>query len=111
MFIKVITKLPNSEQSYKGKVQTHNYINRQNQKWVWIVVCTKKGQKPMDNGNYNAKNQNTHPGHMRGGFSHRGSQLYFHITRVSCAAEYPDNIYFIQNNDKHNQLIQRVVTC
>ena len=31
MHIKVITKLPNSEQSYKGKVQTHNYINRQNQ--------------------------------------------------------------------------------
>ena len=30
--IKVITKLPNSEQSYKGKVKTHNYINRQNQK-------------------------------------------------------------------------------
>ena len=30
-YIKVITKLPNSEQSYKGKVQTHNYINRQNQ--------------------------------------------------------------------------------
>jgi hypothetical protein len=29
--IKVITKLPNSEQSYKGKIQTHNYINRQNQ--------------------------------------------------------------------------------
>jgi hypothetical protein len=26
-----IPKLPNSEQSYKGKVQTHNYINRQNQ--------------------------------------------------------------------------------
>jgi hypothetical protein len=26
-----ITKLPNSEQSYKGKVKTHNYINRQNQ--------------------------------------------------------------------------------
>ena len=25
------TKLPNSEQSYKGKVKTHNYINRQNQ--------------------------------------------------------------------------------
>jgi hypothetical protein len=22
--------VPNSEQSYKGKVQTHNYINRQN---------------------------------------------------------------------------------
>jgi hypothetical protein len=31
MLIKVITKLPNSEQSYKGKVKTHNYINRQNQ--------------------------------------------------------------------------------
>ena len=29
--IKVITKLPNSEQSYKGKAKTHNYINRQNQ--------------------------------------------------------------------------------
>ena len=29
--IKVIIKLPNSEQSYKGKVKTHNYINRQNQ--------------------------------------------------------------------------------
>ena len=24
-------KLPNSEQSYKGKIKTHNYINRQNQ--------------------------------------------------------------------------------
>jgi hypothetical protein len=24
-------KLPNSEQSYKGKVKTHRYINRQNQ--------------------------------------------------------------------------------
>ena len=29
--IRVITKLPNSEQSYKGKVKTNNYINRQNQ--------------------------------------------------------------------------------
>ena len=29
--IRVTTKLPNYEQSYKGKVQTHNYINRQNQ--------------------------------------------------------------------------------
>jgi hypothetical protein len=30
--IRVITKLPNSEQSYKGKVKTHKlkYINRQN---------------------------------------------------------------------------------
>ena len=28
---RVITKLPNSEQSYKGKVKTHKYINRQNQ--------------------------------------------------------------------------------
>jgi hypothetical protein len=31
MYIRVITKLPNSEQSYKGKVKTHNYINRQKQ--------------------------------------------------------------------------------
>ena len=29
--IRVITKLSNSEQSYKGKVKTHKYINRQNQ--------------------------------------------------------------------------------
>ena len=29
--IKVITKLPNSEQYYKGKVKTHKYIDRQNQ--------------------------------------------------------------------------------
>jgi hypothetical protein len=31
MTIRVITKLPNSEQSYKGKLKTHNYINRKNQ--------------------------------------------------------------------------------
>jgi hypothetical protein len=29
--VRVITKLPNSEQSYKGKVKTHKYINRKNQ--------------------------------------------------------------------------------
>jgi hypothetical protein len=29
--LRVITKLPNSEQSYKGKLKTHKYINRQNQ--------------------------------------------------------------------------------
>jgi hypothetical protein len=29
--IRVITKLPNSEQSSKGKVKTLKYINRQNQ--------------------------------------------------------------------------------
>jgi hypothetical protein len=29
--IRIITKLPNSEQAYKGKVKTHKYINRQNQ--------------------------------------------------------------------------------
>jgi hypothetical protein len=27
MSIRVITKLPNSEQSYKGKVKSHKYIN------------------------------------------------------------------------------------
>jgi hypothetical protein len=27
MYIRVITKLPNSEQSYKEKVKTHKYIN------------------------------------------------------------------------------------
>jgi hypothetical protein len=42
--IKVITKLPNSEQSYKGKVKTHKYINRQNQTTTTnkaIPVCLK----------------------------------------------------------------------
>jgi hypothetical protein len=29
--IRVITKLPNSEQSYKGKVKTHKCAHRQNQ--------------------------------------------------------------------------------
>jgi ABC-type bacteriocin/lantibiotic exporter with double-glycine peptidase domain len=38
--IRVITKLPNSEQSYKGKVKTHKYINRQNQS---TTACTKSG--------------------------------------------------------------------
>jgi hypothetical protein len=28
LYIRVITKLPNSEQSYKGKVKTHNYIDK-----------------------------------------------------------------------------------
>ena len=31
MVNRVIKKLPNSEQSNKGKVKTHKYINRQNQ--------------------------------------------------------------------------------
>ena len=31
IYTRVITKLPNSEQSSKGKVKTHKYINRQNQ--------------------------------------------------------------------------------
>ena len=34
--IRVITKLPNSDQSYKGKVKTHKYINRQNQSTTGI---------------------------------------------------------------------------
>ena len=29
--LRLITKLPNSEQSYQGKVKTHKYINRHNQ--------------------------------------------------------------------------------
>jgi hypothetical protein len=43
---KVITKLPNSEQSYKGKVQTHNYIIIQQVSgiqllilWLLIIKC------------------------------------------------------------------------
>ena len=46
MKIKVITKLPNSEQSYKGKVQTHNYFNRQNQSTtgkLWKYTQSRKG--------------------------------------------------------------------
>ena len=39
-WIRVITKLPNSKQSYKGKVKTQKYINRQNQS------TTRKLRKP-----------------------------------------------------------------
>ena len=35
----------------------------------------------------------------------------FHKCFISCAAECPDNIYFIQSSDKHNQLMQQGVTC
>ena len=60
--IKVITKLPNSEQSYKGKVKTHNYINRQNQSttgkrccsvsMVWVQIPSREEQK-FDSSNSN----------------------------------------------------------
>jgi hypothetical protein len=35
--IRIITKLSNSEQSSKGKVKTHKYINRQNQSTSGIL--------------------------------------------------------------------------
>jgi len=35
----------------------------------------------------------------------------FHKCFISCAAEYPDNIYVIQSSGKHNQLMQQGVTC
>ena len=38
-------------------------------------------------------------------------RVNFHRCFISCAAECPDNIYFIQSSDKHNQLIQQGVTC
>ena len=43
--MRVMTKLPNSEQSYKGKVKSHKYKNRKNQSttgklwkslWPWL---------------------------------------------------------------------------
>ena len=39
--IRVITKLPNSEQSYKGRVKTHNNINRQNQSTTGTLLIFK----------------------------------------------------------------------
>ena len=39
IWIRVITKLLNSEQSFKGKVKPHKYINRQNQKTNYICLC------------------------------------------------------------------------
>ena len=36
--IRVITKLSNSEQSYKGKVKAHNYTNRQNQSHLRLIL-------------------------------------------------------------------------
>jgi hypothetical protein len=47
VFIRVITKLPNSEQSYKGKVKTHNYINRQNQSTQYALDGTIRKQAQM----------------------------------------------------------------
>ena len=41
-YIRVITKLPNSEQCSKGKVKTHKYINKQNQSTtgkLWKLFC------------------------------------------------------------------------
>jgi len=38
--IRVITKLPNFEQSNIGKVKTHKYINRQNQSTTGKPVKT-----------------------------------------------------------------------
>jgi hypothetical protein len=37
--IRVITKLPNSEQSYRGKVKTHKCINRQNQSTTGKMIA------------------------------------------------------------------------
>ena len=39
-YIRVIAKLPNSEQSNKGKVKTHKYINRQNQSTSYLLMKT-----------------------------------------------------------------------
>jgi hypothetical protein len=45
--IRVITKLPNSEQSYKGKVKTHKYINKLQYSYIiyirvlWTIVVAK----------------------------------------------------------------------
>ena len=52
-------KLPNSEQSSKGKVKTHKYINRQNQSTkeslneplTFNSLNTKKGTTTYDDGN------------------------------------------------------------
>jgi hypothetical protein len=38
-WIRLITKLPNSEQSYKGKVKTHKYINRN------VLLAKREGNK------------------------------------------------------------------
>jgi len=35
----------------------------------------------------------------------------FHKCFISCAVECPDNIYFIQNSDKHNQLMLQGFSC
>jgi hypothetical protein len=46
--IRVITTLPNSEQSYKGKVKTYKYINRQNQSTTGkkvIRLCSMSGTR------------------------------------------------------------------
>ena len=34
----------------------------------------------------------------------------FHTCIISCAAECPEYIYFIQNSDNHNQLLQQLLS-
>ena len=48
--IMVITKLPNSEQSYKGKVKTHKYINRQNQSTTGYKTKDRVTRTPLRTG-------------------------------------------------------------
>ena len=44
------TKLPNSEQSYKGKVKTHKYINKQNQSTTGkLWTCSSSRNQFLDN--------------------------------------------------------------
>jgi hypothetical protein len=46
----ITTKLPNSEQSYKGKVKAHNYINRQNQSTT--TTAYRLGRHPGKQGHH-----------------------------------------------------------
>ena len=51
VYIRVTTKLPNSEQSNKGKVKTHKYINRQNQSTtgkLWKLCYTLNWKSSYD---------------------------------------------------------------
>jgi hypothetical protein len=50
LYIRVITKLPNSEQSNKGKVKTHKYINRQNQRNGGLNQILKRQTSPFHYG-------------------------------------------------------------
>ena len=81
--IKVITKLPNSEQSYKGKVKTHNYINRQNSLNIHFkqIICIFSSKKKNVELNFMFISQGNNIGNSDFGIRYLSYTAYFISSR------------------------------